>query len=183
MKKSVSYIIFSLFAVFFIASSHSCSKQQTADTVNRQEESISSYLSGHYAENPIIRRNGSNRVIIDSGYGTDTLETGDSLFFNYAGFIFSNGPSKLFSTNIQSVAEKNGLSITPLEWTFEECAILFNSRSLIPGLTDGLCGAKQGEHGIVIFSSTYGFKDQAVANVPPSSALMYEVWINKIKKN
>lgn len=183
MKKDISYILFPLLMVFLLAVSHSCSKQQTADSINRQEESISSYLTGHYADNKIIRRNGSNRIIIDAGHGSDTLAAGDSLFFNFAGFIFNNGPSKLFATNVQSVAEKNGLSITSTGGTFNEYSTLFNSRSFISGLFDGLCGAGEGEHCIIIFSSKYGFDDKAVANVPPSSALMYEVWINKIKKN
>ncbi len=183
MKNIISYIIYPLFAVFALAATHSCSKQQTADTVNKQEEAISKYLTGHYADNEIRRKNGSSRIIIDSGHGVDSLVTGDSLYFNYAGFIFSNGPSKLFTTNVQSVAEKNGFTITSTGETFDESSTIFDSHSFIPGLFDGLSGAREGEHCVVIFSSTYGFKDKAVANVPPSSALMYEVWVNKIKKN
>ncbi|MBQ0006143.1 MAG: FKBP-type peptidyl-prolyl cis-trans isomerase [Alistipes sp.] len=183
MKKNVSYVIYSLFAVFALAVTLSCSKQQTADIVNKQEEDISNYLTGHYAGSEIIRKNGASRIIIDSGHGADSLMTGDSIYFNYAGFIFSNGPSKLFTTNIQSVAEKNGFTITSTDSTFDECSTLFDSKSFIPGLINGLDGAKEGEHCVIIFSSTYGFQNKAVANVPPSSALMYEVWVNKIKKN
>lgn len=170
--------VFILIGILF-----SCSKEERNKTMNSQEESISSYISSNFKDYTVVLREGSNRVIIDPGYGTDTLAFGDSLAFYYAGYTFNNGPSSLFATNDQTVAEKNKFNITAQEDTFKEYAVLFSSGSFIPGLTNGLCGVTEGEHCIILFSARYGFGYKPVANVPALSALIYEVWIDRIKKN
>jgi len=165
------------------AVSFSCTKEETNNTINSQEESISKYLSSTFKNYEIIPREGSNRVIIDEGYGADSLSFGDSLIFYYAGYVFNNGPSQLFATNVRSVAEKSGFNITPLEHTYDEYSLIFESDSFVSGLTNGLYGVREGEHSVILFSARYGFYNKPVANVPSLSALMYEVWIEHVKKN
>lgn len=182
--KHHSIDIFPLIAAIAVSAAVlSCSKEQKENTINSQEESISKYIEGSLKDYEVIRRNGSNRVIVDAGYGADTLSYGDSLYFYYAGYVFSNGPSKLFSTNVQSVAEKSNFNITEQEHTYDEYGVLFDEGCFISGLTEGLFGVREGEHAVIIFSARYGFYDKPVANVPALSPLLYEVWINEIKKN
>lgn len=183
MEHFSKYIIHLISVSAIIGLLFSCSKEERDKTINSQEESISSYIKSTFKDSTVIIREGSNRIIIDHGYGTDTLAFGDSLSFYYAGFTFNNGPSTLFATNDQTVADKNNFSITSQEDTFKEYSVLFESGSFIPGLVNGLYGVTEGEHCIIVFSARYGFGNKPVANVPALSALIYEVWIDKIKKN
>lgn len=161
----------------------SCSKEERDKTINSQEESISTYIRSNFKDYTVILREGSNRIIVDPGHSIDSLAFGDSLVFYYAGYTFNNGPSSLFATNDQTVADKNNFNITAQEDTFKGCSVLFDSGSFIPGLVNGLYGVTEGEHCIIVFSARYGFGSKPVANVPALSALIYEVWIDKIKKN
>lgn len=183
MKHFSKYILHLVPISVIIGLLPSCSKEERDKTINAQEVSISTYISSNFKDYPVILREGSNRIIVDPGYGADTLSFGDSLAFYYAGYTFNNGPSSLFATNDQTVADKNNFNITAQEDTFKECSVLFDSGSFIPGLVNGLYGVTEGEHCIILFSARYGFGNKPVANVPALSALIYEVWIDKIKKN
>ena len=58
-------------------------------TIADQEAAIDSYISQNFQDYPVIRRNGSNRIKLDTTAITleDSLEFGDSLHFYYAGYI------------------------------------------------------------------------------------------------
>lgn len=183
MKHTVPFIIRLMVICVLTAASVSCSKEAKDKTINTQEESISKYISSNFSDYRLVTREGSNRIIIDSGFGTDALEFGDSLTFYYAGYVFNNGPSQIFATNDQSVAEKNNFDITTQKDTYSAYSVLFESGSFVSGLVNGLYGVTEGEHCIILFSARYGFGDKAVANVPGLSALIYEVWVEGIKKN
>jgi len=184
MKHSAVHILLGVaLTVITAAVMVSCAKEQINKTINSQEEAISKYLSSTFAQYEIRRRDGSNRVIIDPGYSTDSLSFGDSLVFYYAGYTFNSGPSQLFATNVRSVAEKSGFNITAQEHTYDEYSLLFESSSFISGLTNGLLGVREGEHAVILFSAGYGFENRAVGNIPSLTALMYEVWIERVKKN
>ena len=159
----------------------SCTKEDIKLTIAKQEESIEKFIQQRYAQNGIVRRNGSNRVIIDSSYVADSLEFGDSLHLYYAGYVFTNSPAALFSTNIKELAEKAGLNLTDQEFTVWKT--LYTEDCFIPGLVNGLYGVREGEHSLILFSAEHGFYNETVYNIPKLSALAYEVWIDKVIKN
>ncbi|MBO7283768.1 MAG: hypothetical protein J6U71_01740 [Bacteroidales bacterium] len=158
-----------------------CTKEDIKLTLAKQEENIEKYIQQRYSQNGIVRRNGSNRIIIDSAYVADSLVYGDSLHFYYAGYIFNTSPSGIFATNVEQLANSAGLVLTDQDFSVEK--ILFTEGCYIPGLVNGLYGVREGEHSLILFSAEHGFYNETVYNIPKLSALAYEVWIEKVIKN
>lgn len=161
----------------------SCAKEDKELTIADHEAAIETYISRDFSDYRTVHRNGSNRIIIDSTVLAlpDSLEYGDSLHFYYAGYIFNNSPSSLFSTNNEYVAQESGYTVTDPDFSVRR--ILFTEDCMISGLVNGLYGVREGEHCILLFSAKYGFYDDYVYNIPKLSALAYEIWVEKVIKN
>ena len=73
-------------ALATLAGAISCANEDKKLTIADQEAAIDSYISQNYANNTVVRRNGSNRVILDTTSVNiqDSLVYGDSLYFYYA---------------------------------------------------------------------------------------------------
>lgn len=175
MKKIITILLVALGTIV------SCTKEDIKITLAKQEENIEKFIQQRYAGNDVVRRNGSNRVIIDSSYVADSLMFGDSLHFLYAGYIFTSAPNSIFATNIEQLANSSGLILTEQDFSVEK--VLFSEDCYIPGLVNGLYGVREGEHSLILFSAEHGFYDETVYNIPKLSALAYEVWIEKVIKN
>ncbi len=166
-----------------------CSEVSLENTYNKQESSIESYIEKQFKDYPVFRKGGSNRVtvdttnliVLDSLGLTDSLEFGDSLYFYYAGYVFTTKPSFVFATNNEAVAEQAKMELDSAD--FSMFKILYEPGCLVEGLENGLYNVKYQEHCIVVFSGKYGFRDEVVANVPKNSALAYEIWVMDIIKN
>lgn len=171
-----------MIAVTAAAGLISCANEDKKLTIADQEAAIDSYINQNYANNTVVRRNGSNRVILDSTSVNiqDSLEYGDSLYFYYAGYIFTSSPSTLFSTNNSTVAEQHGFIVSDPDYSVRK--ILFNEGCLVNGLENGLYGVKDGGHYLILFSAQYGFYDSYVYNIPKLSALAYEIWVDRVIK-
>lgn len=152
-------------------------------TIADQEASIDTYISNNYSGYPVIHRNGSNRVSLDTTIveRKDSLVFGDSLYFYYAGYIFTTSPSSIFCTNNRDVAEQSGFATSDADYSVEK--VLFTEDCMSNGLVNGLYGVKTGEHCLILFSAKYGFYDRYVYNIPKLSALAYEIWVEKVIKN
>ncbi|HIZ85745.1 MAG TPA: hypothetical protein IAC04_04570 [Candidatus Coprenecus stercoravium] len=166
-----------------VAAFLSCTNQDKQLTIADQEAAIDNYVAQNFAENPVSYHNGSVRVtIIDSSFiaPPDSLVYGDTLSFFYAGYVFTNGPSDLFSTNNKAVAAQNNFSLTDSDSTAKE--LVFTKDCMVPGLVNGLYGVKERGHYIILFSAEHGFYDRYVYNIPKLSALAFEVWIEAVRK-
>ena len=160
-------------ALATLAGAISCANEDKKLTIADQEAAIDSYISQNYANNTVVRRNGSNRVILDTTSVNiqDSLVYGDSLYFYYAGYVFTSSPSTLFSTNNQTVAEESGFTLSDPDYSVRK--ILFTKGCLVNGLEN---------HCIILFSAQYGFYDSYVYNIPKLSALAYEIWVDRVIK-
>lgn len=156
---------------------YSCASEKEAKIIS-QEANIDSYISRQFKDSLVIRNSGSNRIVLFRDVAADSLAFGDSLYLYYAGYVFTSGPSTIFATNVESLADK--FKITNPD--FSPKKILFTQDSMIPGLVNGLIGAREGEHSIIIFSAKYGFYDDKVYNIPQLSALLYEVFVDRVVK-
>ena len=69
-----------MIAVTAAAGLISCANEDKKLTIADQEAAIDSYITQNYANNTVVRRNGSNRVILDSTSVNipDSLMYGDS---------------------------------------------------------------------------------------------------------
>ena len=169
-------------ALVTLAGAFSCANEDKKLTIADQEAAIDSYISQNYANNTVVRRNGSNRVILDTTSVNiqDSLVYGDSLYFYYAGYVFTRSPSTLFSTNNRTVAEENGFTLSDPDYSVRK--ILFTEGCLVDGLENGMYGVKDSGHCIILFSAQYGFYDSYVYNIPKLSALAYEIWVDRVIK-
>lgn len=172
-----------IIATVFIAAamlSVSCTKQEQENTIIDQEKNIDNYINSK-KENTVVRNNGSNRLIIDPAEeGSPVIEKGDTVYFYYAGYIFNSSKGELFDTNRLETAQQAGFNLTDKK--YEVMVTIAGEGNLVSGLKNGLIGAAQGEHSEIIFSAKYGFGNQFVYNIPKLSALLYEVWIEKVAK-
>lgn len=163
--------------VALICGLFSCTKQDRENTIIDQEESIDKYLVSLGADAQIVRNEISSRIIIKKGSG-EGIVPGDSVYFYYAGYIFSNGKGELFATNNREVAKEahfvtDGVVVGKV----------VGSGDLLSGLSSGLVGAMPGETCNIVFSAKYGFNNTVVYNVPKLSPLFFEVWVEHVVKN
>lgn len=173
MKKISSILLLFLVLV-------SCSKQDNELTILNQESAIDKYITGSFADYRIVRNSGSNRIVINEGDSADTLAFGDSLSFYYAGYVFSSGLGTIFATNNIDIAIATSFSTTDADYT--PLKVIFSNDSFTSGLRNGMLGMKENEHAYIVFSAKYGFYNTQLYNIPKLSPLIYQVWIEKIKK-
>lgn len=184
MRKGIKHIITAAAAAIaacFLPAA--CANQEKELTIADQEAAIDSYINQNFKDYPIVRRNGSNRITVDTTIiysNEDSLVFGDSLYFYYAGYTFNNSPTSLFSTNNEAVAEQNGFVTTDPDYSVKK--IPFTDGCMISGLVNGLYGVREGGHYIIVFSAKYGFYDTYVYTIPKMSALAYEIWVDKVIK-
>lgn len=158
------YMLFLLAAAFVVLS---CDKEDRKNTYASQEAAIDSYVAGFSAENRVVYRKGSVRVVMQEGTSVDTLKRGDSLYFYYSGYIFNYGKGSLFATNVEGL---------PLK-------IKYGSDAMIEGLKNGLEGMRTGENSYIMFSGKYGYGNQIMFNIPKMTPLFFDITIDKIIKN
>jgi len=177
MKKLI-LIPFFVFTVAFLVLS--CAKDDREINLLQQETSIESYVKT-FSEQRVEVYNKVWRVVLEEGAESAEAQKGDSVFFDYAAYIFSSGKGSLFSTNKRSIAES--AKMTQDVSLFKKWKVLLGNGELITGLEEGLTGVKRGERCYVVFSSRKGFGPVQIGLVPKLSPLIYEVWITDVKKN
>ncbi len=156
----------------------SCNKQDIENTYNNQEEAIDTYINNLSGIYRVVRNSGANRVVTKESTQNDTLAVGDSLYFYYNGYIFSNGKGELFATNHGEIIRENNIATDS-----SAIAIIYGKDPLLKGLERGLLGVKNGEQCDIIFSAKYGYGNKFMFNVPKLTPLFFEIEIEKIVKN
>lgn len=157
----------------------SCQKQDNENTYVSQEQSIDSYVTGLVSTNgyKVVRLNGSNRVIVKSSAAADSLETGDSLYFHYSGYVFSSGKGDLFVTNDTAVARVNNFVTDGAAKK-----VVLGNDGLISGLHNGLHGVKTGEECYIVFSGKYGYGNSVMFNLSKLTPLLFDITVDKVVK-
>ncbi|OFY38604.1 MAG: hypothetical protein A2X18_00195 [Bacteroidetes bacterium GWF2_40_14] len=176
MKKPLIAILLGLFT--FMAG---CTKEDKELQLAQQIKDIDSFTKNQVLSGKRLALNqGSSRIVIAEGVG-DTLMVGDSVAFDFAGYVFQSGLGMLFETNVPEIAETLGINIYNRGFDFGKGVI--GKSMFIDGLDKGLRGAKKGEHSYIVFPANLGYDKKDVGLVPKMSPLIFEVWIKAIKKN
>jgi len=176
MKKIIAIVLSGLFILIA-----GCTKQDTELQLAEQIVSIDNYTKGKVSSGMrLIVNKGSSRVVIAEGAG-DSLAVGDSVTFDFAGYVFQRGLGVLFETNVPLIAQTLGVNIYNRGFDFGKGVI--GKGMFIDGLDKGLQGTKVGEHAYIVFPANMGFYKKDVGLIPKMSPLIYEVWIKAIKKN
>lgn len=160
----------------------SCTKEDRRALIIKQETAIDEFVKTLVADT-VYYRNGVVRAVLKSGTSGvegDTLAPGDSVFFYYAGHLFSNGKGAIFHTNSDSVANV-------YSWPLSGAGAQVLSRvvgegKLIKGLDNGMPGMREGERAYIIFNADFGFGNDKVGQIPKMSPLLYEIWLEQIIK-
>jgi FKBP-type peptidyl-prolyl cis-trans isomerase len=164
-----------ILALLPLAALASCQQQDAATTYSNQEEAIDKYVYSKFDSSAVHHTNGVTRVTLTkAAAGADSLEMGDTAYFYWAGYLFSNGPGTLFSTDDPKVSTAYADTIP--------AKVKLGETAMIKGLENGLAGIKKGEESYIIFSGKYGFGSDNVYNITKLSALIYHVRLTDIIK-
>ena len=181
MKGFARYIICAAAAACCLVS---CKKESLETTYSSQEDRIDSFIEGLMREDPaprIVRNGGSNRIVLTEGNG-EVLETGGTVSFYYAGYIFSGSAptaGNLFATNREETATESGWNLTSPDYNILTLT-LDDDTELLEGLRNGLSGVRGGEVCYIVFSGKYGFGDEIIGNIPANSALIFLIWVESL---
>ncbi len=166
-----SSIAIALCALLFAA----CQTEAERTALDTQEVAIDNYITAQIAADTtrtLVVNDGSYRLVLQAGNGA-AAAVGDSVYFWYVAYVFSNGKGMAFDTNLPDESlhpsENNGKGVLGV-------------KHFIPGLDKGLQGMQLGEHAEIIFPATQGYGSDIVGLVPKLSALLFEVEIIKIVK-
>jgi len=174
LKKTSLFVIGSLF-------SFSCSDKTAQETLNTEIKNIDAYVTTFVEDgNSVIINAGASRIIQKEGSG-EIVEKGDSVYFNYAGYIFSSGLGTIFDTNMDSLSSKLGLDVYNRGFNYGKAVV--GKGDLVDGLERGLLGAKEREYSYIVFPSSLGYGDTKKGVVPSMSSLIFEIWILNVVKN
>lgn len=163
----------------------SCVKTQLETTYNKQEDQIDQYITKNMVVTNdqggsdtlrVVRNAGSNRLVLKEGTGDQLKENGYVSFY-YAGYLFSGSisASNLFMTNRLETAKESGWNEETLDTGLYEISL--QDVELIPGLRNGLIGARTGEECEILFSAKYGFGNKPLGMIPAKTALLYKIWV------
>lgn len=172
--KYLTYLSITLLLIF------SCSKEEEKLNNTRQEEMIEKYVSSLEGANVIFNDIGVWKIIENEGNNNIIAKPGDSIFFYYAAYIFSNGKGKIYDTNVKEIAIENNFNVDFN--LFEIRKEVIGRGKLIKGMDIGLIGSKKNEESVIIYSAKNGFGDKQIGLIPKSSAHYVEVWIKDIKQ-
>jgi len=172
-------LLLPLLSVALIVVSCTDKEQQTA--LENEVKKIDTYVESlANSGNKVVISGGSSRVIQEEG-GDVSVEKGDSVYLNYAGYTFSDGLGTIFDTNMESLSATIGIDI--YNRGIDAGKVVVGKGELLKGLEFGLLGAMKGEHSYIVFPSTLGYGNDKKGIVPPMSSLIFEIWILNIVKN
>lgn len=165
----------------------SCAKQSIQTTYDRQAGFIESFIRSKMAVDPtatLSKNEGSYRLTINDTLvrnGEDTLRWGGRVALHYACYVLSSASistSNLVSTNRKEVAKAAGWSLS--DSSQYKLDTLTVDKSLVDGLAKGLIGVQKKDEAFILFTGQYAFGKVERGTIPARSALVYQVWIDKI---
>ncbi len=151
----------------------SCKKD---DTEEKQRASIESYITTQLKA-PVDEKDGVYLVLLavdSSGSERIPVKAGDVVEFEYQAIVLGGS---VFATSDDSIAARNYIAATRIG------AVRVGEGNLIGGLDVGLQRMALGDHGVLIFPFTMGYGELYVGQVPPGSALIFEVFVTKVNDN
>lgn len=174
MKRWVAYLVvaWSLCGAFA-----SCGESD--DYLVKQEELIEKYLTSQQLDYTV--EGGTYKVVLAEGDQSRVAQRGDSLTFNYAGFLFESSPKGLFTTSWEYLlSDDEGLNTE--YWSFEPKRVKLGDGTIIKGIENALGNCCEGDSLQLFITSDLGYGDEEVGAVSKNSALMFLVKVEKIDK-
>ena len=137
----------------------------------------------------VTYKDGVVRVVLHDtlqreGLLADTLQTGGTVSFYYAGYVLKNASvsnANLFTTNHKKTADAAGWRLT--DTTAFHIRTLTLDDQLLEGLRRGLEGVRNQDECYILFSGKYAYGSKAQGTIPARSALVYHIWVNSISND
>ncbi|MBQ9193999.1 MAG: FKBP-type peptidyl-prolyl cis-trans isomerase [Bacteroidales bacterium] len=184
MKKSSLFL-----AAVLAAGLAACNKQTAYD---KQENYISSFVEAQCKSDEtatVTYKDGVVRVTLHdtlerTGLLADTLRTGGTVSFHYAGYTLTSASvsnANLFATNHRKTADAAGWQLS--DTTAFKIETLTLDDRLVDGLARGLEGVRNQDECFILFSGQYGYGSHVQGTIPARSALVYHIWVNSISND
>ena len=187
MKKSTRILASALLLAALVPA---CNKEQTA--YDKQETNIAKFVEAQCKADTtatVTYKDGTVRVVVHdtlqrSGLLADTLRTGGTVSFYYAGYTLTGSSvssSNLFATNHKKTATSAGWTLSDTT-AFKIQTITLDDR-LLDGLQRGLEGVRNQDECYILFSGKYAYGSERQGTIPARSALVYHIWVNSISND
>lgn len=157
----------------------SCANQEAVESVEDQKEYIESYLTTYDYDYTSL--GGVYRVVTPSKDPSGIyLESGDSLYFYFAQYLFGSSVGDAYYTNIYSVAAAYGMQTETMD--FDAYGIEYGATPLIEGYELGFEGMQQGDTLMLYMTSDMAYGDTQASVVPKNQSIASLVIMEKIVK-
>ena len=173
MRRVVAYFVLALSLCGAMLSS--CG--QDDELLMQQEEKIIAYLDKQSLDYTI--EGGTYKVVLAEGDQSKRAEKGDSLSFNYAGFLFDSAPKGLFTTSWEGLVDTSG-GLNAEYWSFEPGRVRLGDGTIIKGIENALNNCCEGDSLQLFITSPLGYGEEEVGAVSKNSALMFLVKVESI---
>ena len=189
MKKSTRILVSALLLAALVPA---CEKQSVQLAYDKQETNIDNFVTDQLKKDTtatVTYKNGVVRVVLHDtlqrvGPLADTLRTGGTVSFYYAGYTLSGATvnsSAMFATNHKETADNAGWRIN--DTTAFNILTLTLDDQLLDGLQRGLEGVRNRDECYILFSGKYGYGSDRQGTIPARSALVYHIWVNSISND
>jgi len=189
MKKSTRILASVLLLAALVPA---CEKQSVQLAYDKQETNISKFVEAQCKADTtatVTYKDGVVRIVLHDtlkreGLLADTLRTGGSVSFYYAGYTLTNatiGSGNMFATNHKETADKAGWRVSDTTAFYIQTLILDDQ--LLDGLQRGLEGVRNQDECYILFSGKYGYGSHVQGTIPARSALVYHIWVNSISND
>jgi hypothetical protein len=189
MKKSTRILASALLTAALVPA---CNKEAVQLAYDKQEANIASFVEAQLkADNTatVTYKDGAVRVVLHDtirreGLLADTLRTGGTVSFYYAGYTLTSSSvsaSNLFATNHRQTADAAGWRLS--DTTAFKIQTITLDDSLLDGLQRGLEGVRNQDECYILFSGKYAYGSRIQGTIPARSALVYHIWVNSISND
>ena len=192
MKKSTCILISVLLLAVFSGIFPACTKEAVQMAYDKQETNIASFVTAQLKSDKnakVTYKDGVVRVTLHDtltreGLLADTLHTGGTVSFYYAGYTLTSASvssSNLFATNHKKTADAAGWQLS--DTTAFHIQTLTLDDKLLEGLQRGLEGVRNQDECYILFSGKYAYGSRVQGTIPARSALVYHIWVNSISND
>ena len=186
MKKSTRILAAALLAACLVPA---CNKEAVQLAYDKQETNIANFVAAQCKADTtatVTYKDGTVRVVLHDtlrreGLLADTLRTGGTISFYYAGYTLTGASissSNLFATNHKATADAAGWRLSDTT-AFNIETITLDDR-LLDGLQRGLEGVRGQDECFILFSGKHAYGSRVQGTIPARSALVYRIWVNSI---
>ena len=189
MKKSTRILATVLLVAAIVPA---CNKEAVQLAYDKQETNISKFVEDQLKKDQtatVTYKDGAVRIVLHDtltreGFLADTLRTGGTVSFHYAGYTLTSASisnSNLFATNHKKTADAAGWKLTDTT-AFNIVTLTLDDR-LLDGLQRGLEGVRGLDECFILFSGKYAYGSRVQGTIPARSALVYHIWVDSISND